>query len=104
MGRDATATGVTLAREQLVGYARLDLEAGESKTGALVVPMSDAGYTGEDRAFLSVATVDSRGPMGPIAAAAQVIESERGTSISMTRTLSLASRHRVTKRADRDSA
>ena len=94
-----TATGVTLPAQQLIGFARLDLEPGASKTVTFVVPMSLLGYTGlsgdfvmepgpvevsagssssnirssatfavtgqtraiggEDRAFLSVATVGS---------------------------------------------
>jgi beta-glucosidase len=94
-----TATGVTLPAQQLVGFARLDLELGASKTVSFVVPMSLLTYTGisgalvmepgpvevsagssssdirssakftvtgqtrvikgEDRAFLSVATVGS---------------------------------------------
>ena len=94
-----TATGVTLPAQQLIGFARVDLEPGASKTVAFAVPMSLLAYTGlsgelimepgpvevsagssssdirsnatftvtgktrsfkgEDRAFLSVATVDS---------------------------------------------
>jgi beta-xylosidase len=94
-----TATGVTLPAQQLVGFARLNLEPGASKTVTFVVPMSLLAYTGlsgefvmesrpvevsagssssdlrssaaftvtgqtrsirgEDRAFLSVATVGS---------------------------------------------
>lgn len=93
------ATGVTLPAQQLIGFARLDLEAGKSRTVRFVVPMSLLAYTGlsgevviepgavevcagssssdirssatftvtgrtrsirgEDRAFLSVATVTS---------------------------------------------
>jgi beta-glucosidase len=41
-----TATGVTLPAQQLVGFARLDLEPGESKTAVFVVPMSLLAYTG----------------------------------------------------------
>jgi beta-glucosidase len=41
-----TATGVTLPAQQLIGFARLDLEAGALKTIAFVVPMSLLGYTG----------------------------------------------------------
>jgi beta-xylosidase len=94
-----TATGVTLPAQQLIGFARVDLEPGESKTVSFIVPMSLLAYTGlygdlvmepgpvevsagssssdirssatftvtgqtrairgEDRAFLSVATVGS---------------------------------------------
>jgi beta-glucosidase len=96
-----TATGVTLPAQQLIGFARLDLEPGASKTVSFAVPMSLLAYTGlsgelvmepgpvevsagssssdirssarftvtgqtrvikgEDRAFLSVATVGSSG-------------------------------------------
>jgi beta-glucosidase len=41
-----TATGVTLPAQQLIGFARVDLEPDESKTVAFVVPMSLLGYTG----------------------------------------------------------
>jgi beta-glucosidase len=96
-----TAAGVTLPAQQLIGFARVDLEPGVSETVTFVVPMSLLGYTGlsgdfviepgpievsagssssdirssatfivtgktraikgEDRAFLSVATVGSSG-------------------------------------------
>jgi beta-xylosidase len=94
-----TATGVTLPAQQLIGFARVDLDPGASRTLSFVVPMSVLAYTGlsdelvmepgpvevsagssssdigssatftvtgqmrvikgEDRAFFSVATVDS---------------------------------------------
>jgi beta-xylosidase len=94
-----TATGVTLPAQQLVGFARVDVEPGASKSVTFVAPMSLLAYTGisgdvviepgpvevsvgssssdirssarftvtgktrvikgEDRAFLSVATVGS---------------------------------------------
>jgi hypothetical protein len=41
-----TATGVTLPAQQLIGFARLDLEPGTSKTVAFAVPMSLLAYTG----------------------------------------------------------
>jgi beta-xylosidase len=41
-----TATGVTLPAQQLIGFARVDLEPGASKTVAFVVPMSLLAYTG----------------------------------------------------------
>jgi beta-xylosidase len=41
-----TATGVTLPTQQLVGFTRLDLEPGASKTVTFVVPMSLLAYTG----------------------------------------------------------
>jgi len=96
-----TATGVTLPAQQLIGFARVELEPGASETVTFEVPLSVLGYTGvsgefviepgpvevsagssssdirstakftiagktrvingEDRAFLSVATMGSRG-------------------------------------------
>lgn len=41
-----TATGVTLPAQQLIGFARVDLEAGASKTVTFVVPLSVLAYTG----------------------------------------------------------
>jgi beta-xylosidase len=41
-----TATGVTLPAQQLVGFARVDLEPGASKLVTFRVPMSVLGYTG----------------------------------------------------------
>jgi beta-glucosidase len=41
-----TATGVTLPAQQLIGFARVDLEPGTSKTVSFVVPMSVLAYTG----------------------------------------------------------
>ena len=41
-----TATGVTLPAQQLIGFARVDLEPSASKTVAFVVPMSLLAYTG----------------------------------------------------------
>jgi beta-xylosidase len=41
-----TATGVTLPAQQLVGFARVDLETGASKTITFAVPMSLLAYTG----------------------------------------------------------
>ena len=41
-----TATGVTLPAQQLIGFARLDLEPGASKSVTFAVPMSLLGYTG----------------------------------------------------------
>jgi beta-glucosidase len=40
-----TATGVTLPAQQLVGFARLDLKPGASKTVTFTVPMSLLAYT-----------------------------------------------------------
>ena len=41
-----TATGVTLPAQQLIGFARLDLEPGPSKAVRFVVPMSLLAYRG----------------------------------------------------------
>ncbi|MBV9380024.1 MAG: glycoside hydrolase family 3 C-terminal domain-containing protein [Streptosporangiaceae bacterium] len=41
-----TATGVTLPAQQLIGFARIDLEPGASKTVSFAVPMSLLAYTG----------------------------------------------------------
>lgn len=41
-----TATGVTLPAQQLVGFAKVDLEPGASKSVAFAVPMSLLAYTG----------------------------------------------------------
>ena len=41
-----TATGVTLPAQQLVGFARVDLEPGQSKTVEFTVPLSVLAYTG----------------------------------------------------------
>jgi beta-xylosidase len=40
------ATGITLPAQQLVGFARVDLEPGASETVSFVVPMSLLAYTG----------------------------------------------------------
>jgi beta-xylosidase len=41
-----TATGVTLPAQQLIGFARVELEPGASKTIAFAVPISLLAYTG----------------------------------------------------------
>ena len=41
-----TATGVTLPAQQLIGFARVDLEPGASKTLSFMAPMSLFAYTG----------------------------------------------------------
>jgi beta-glucosidase len=41
-----TATGVTLPAQQLIGFARVDLDPGGSKTISFVVPLSVLAYTG----------------------------------------------------------
>jgi hypothetical protein len=39
-----TATGVTLPAQQLVGFARVDLEPGESSTVEFALPLSVLAY------------------------------------------------------------
>jgi beta-glucosidase len=41
-----TATGITLPAQQLIGFQRVDLEPGASKTVRFVVPVSLLAYTG----------------------------------------------------------
>ncbi len=41
-----TATGITLPAQQLIGFARVALEPGDSKTITFVMPISLLGYTG----------------------------------------------------------
>jgi beta-xylosidase len=41
-----TATGVTLPAQQLIGFARLDLQPGESQSVSFAVPISLLAYTG----------------------------------------------------------
>jgi beta-glucosidase len=47
-----TATGVTLPAQQLIGFARVDLEPGASKTVTFTVPISLLAYTGISGAFV----------------------------------------------------
>jgi beta-xylosidase len=47
-----TATGVTLPAQQLIGFARVDLEPGESKNVSFIVPMSLLAYTGISGEFV----------------------------------------------------
>jgi len=47
-----TATGVTLPAQQLIGFARPDLEPGASKPVTFVMPMSLLGYTGLSGEFV----------------------------------------------------
>ncbi len=79
-----TATGVTLPAQQLIGFARLDLEPGESETVAFGVPMSLLGYTG-----LSGDFVIEPGPVDVSAAAARVTSAPapRSRSSGSTRTI-----------------
>jgi beta-xylosidase len=47
-----TATGVTLPAQQLIGFARIDLEPGASNNVGFVIPMSLPGYTGISGSFV----------------------------------------------------
>lgn len=47
-----TATGATLPAQQLVGFARIDLEPGASRTVTFDVPLSVLGYTGISGEFV----------------------------------------------------
>jgi beta-xylosidase len=47
-----TATGVTLPAQQLIGFARIDLEPGASNNVSFVIPMSLLGYTGISGSFV----------------------------------------------------
>jgi hypothetical protein len=40
------ATGVALPAQQLIGFARIDLESGQSKAVSFEIPMSLLAYTG----------------------------------------------------------
>lgn len=47
-----TATGVTLPAQQLIGFARVDLDPGASKKVTFKIPMSLLGYTGLSGKFI----------------------------------------------------
>jgi len=47
-----TATGVTRPAQQLAGFARFELEPGESKTVKFVMPIGLLGYTGHSNEFI----------------------------------------------------
>jgi beta-glucosidase len=56
-----TATGITLPLQQLVGFSRLELEPGESKTVSFTVPMTLLAYTGlEGEMLMEPGTVELR--------------------------------------------
>jgi Fibronectin type III-like domain len=71
-----TATGVTLPAQQLLGFARLDLEPGASKTVTFVVPMSLLGYTGLSGEFIM--------EPGPVEASAGSSSSDIRSSAKLT--------------------
>ena len=84
-----TATGVTLPAQRLIGFARVDLEPGASKTITFVVPMSLLAYTG-----LSGDLVIEPGPV-------EVSVGSSSTDIRSTATLTVTGGTRVIKGEDR---
>jgi beta-glucosidase len=83
------ATGVTLPAQQLIGFARLDLEPGTSKTVAFTVPMSLLAYTG-----LSGDLVMEPGPV-------EVSAGSSSSDIRSSATFSVTGQTRLIEGADR---
>lgn len=73
-----TATGVTLPAQQLVGFARVDLEPRASKTITFAVPMSLLAYTG-----LSGDVVMEPGPV-EISAGSSSSDIRAGATVTVT--------------------
>jgi beta-glucosidase len=71
-----TATGVTLSAQQLIGFARVDLKPGASKTVSFVVPMSLLGYTGLSGDFVM--------EPGPVEVSAGSSSSDIRSSVTFT--------------------
>jgi beta-glucosidase len=84
-----TATGVTLPAQQLIGFARVDLEPGASRTLSFVVPMSVLAYTG-----LSGELVMEPGPV-------EVSAGSGSSDIRSSATFTVTGRMRVIKGEDR---
>jgi beta-glucosidase len=84
-----TATGVTLPAQQLVGFERVDLEPGGSKTISFVVPLSVLAYTG--------ASGDLVMEPGPI----EVSVGSSSSDIKSTATLNVTGKTRVIRGEDR---
>jgi beta-glucosidase len=84
-----TATGVTLPAQQLIGFARVDLEPGKSKTVTFVVPMNLLGYTG-----LSSQLVMEPGPV-------EVSVGSSSSDIRSTVTFTVTGKTRTIKGEDR---
>src|SRR5262249_13432512 len=80
-----TATGVTLPAQQLIGFARIDLEPSASRTVAFVVPMSLLAYTG-----LSGDVIIEPGPVEVSAgsSSSDIRSSAKFTIIGKTRVIS----------------
>ncbi|HET6675374.1 MAG TPA: glycoside hydrolase family 3 C-terminal domain-containing protein [Nitrospiraceae bacterium] len=84
-----TATGVTLPAQQLIGFARVDLEPGKSKTVTFVVPMNLLGYTGLSGDFIM--------EPGPVEVSAGTSSSDIRSSAKLT----VMGKTRVIKAEDR---
>jgi beta-glucosidase len=84
-----TATGVTLPAQQLIGFARVDLEPGKSKTVNFEVPLSVLAYTG-----ISNETVMEPGPI-------EVSAGSSSSDIRSTATLNVTGKTRIIKGEDR---
>ena len=84
-----TASGVTLPAQQLIGFARVDLEPGASETITFVVPMSLLAYTG-----LSGDLVLEPGPV-------EMSVGSSSSDIRSTATLTVTGKTRIIKGKDR---
>jgi beta-xylosidase len=83
------ATGVTLPAQQLIGFARVDLEPGQSKTVSFGIPMSLLAYTG-----LSGDLMIEPGPV-------ELFAGSSSSDIRSTATFSVTGKTRVLKGEDR---
>ena len=84
-----TATGVTRPAQQLIGFARVDLEPGASETVTFAVPMSLLGYTGLSGEFVM--------EPGPI----EVGAGSSSADIRSSATLNVTGNTRAFRREDR---
>jgi beta-xylosidase len=84
-----TATGVTLPAQQLIGFARFDLEPGASRTVSFVVPMSVLGYMGSSGEFVM--------EPGPV----EVSAGSSSSDIRSTASFTVTGQARVIKGEDR---
>jgi beta-glucosidase len=84
-----TAIGLTLPAQQLIGFARIDLESGASKTASFVVPMNLLAYTG-----ISGELVMEPGPV-------EVSAGSSSSEIRSTATFTVTGKMRVIKSEDR---
>jgi beta-xylosidase len=85
-----TATGVTLPAQQLIGFQRVDLEPGASKTVQFVVPMSVLGYTGITGEFVM--------EPGPV----EVHVGSSSSDIRLSATFTVTGKTRVIKGEERE--